>query len=131
MDLLSGYIEELKQDTYIDEFNVKDKQMMLPGIKHKWAGRQVRAKIKIKELFHKRRKLISELTDKLIAESPVTLSKPVAENKVKETESVVTINKSISNLEIVIEFLEKTDKTLSSMTFDIRNLTELMKLELQ
>jgi hypothetical protein len=55
----------------------------------------------------------------------------VAENKVKETESVVTINKSISNLEIVIEFLEKTDKTLSSMTFDIRNLTELMKLELQ
>ena len=82
-------------------------------------------------MFHKRRKLISELTDKLIAESPVTLSKPVAENKVKETESVVTINKSISNLEIVIEFLEKTDKTLSSMTFDIRNLTELMKLELQ
>ena len=131
MDLLSDYIDELIQDAHIDELNIRDKQMMLPGIKHKWAGRQVRAKIKLSDLYRNRKRVISQLTDKLLEESPITLSKPVAENKVKGTSSVVEIDTQIQQIKLIIEFLEKTDRTLSSMTFDIRNLTEIMKLELQ
>ena len=39
--------------------------------------------------------------------------------------------RNIQEISVVIEFLEKTERTLSSMTFDIKNLTEIMKLELQ
>tara|TARA_B100000579_G_scaffold384803_1_gene355489 strand:+ start:136 stop:531 length:396 start_codon:yes stop_codon:yes gene_type:complete len=131
MELLDAYITELTQDTHLDEFNVRDMQLKLPGIKHKWAGRQVRAKIQLTTLKSDRFKLINKLIDKLIQESPVTLSRPTAQTKVLKHESIVSIDKQIEELGHVITFLEKTDKTLSSMTFDIRNLTEIMKLETQ
>ena len=34
-------------------------------------------------------------------------------------------------LKLVVEFLEKTEKTLSSITFDIKNIVEIIKLETQ
>lgn len=131
MDTLSKFIEELTQDVYIDEFNVREKQMMLPGIKHKWAGRQVRAKFELRSLYAKKNKMIDEYTDKLIQESPVKLSRPVAESRVRDLDAVKQIDEQIGEKELVIEFLEKTDRTLSSMTFDIKNLCDIMKLEMQ
>lgn len=129
MELLNKYIEELTQDTHLDEFNVRDMQLKLPGIKHKWAGRQVRAKIELSQMKSSRWKVINKLTDKLVEESPVTISRPTAQQKVLKHESVIEIDRKIEELDHVVTFLEKTDKTLSSMTFDIRNLVEIMKLE--
>ena len=131
MDILSEYIKELTEDTYLDEFTVREKQMKLPGIKHKWAGRLMRSKMKLSELFSMRRKTITDLADKLIKESPVTISQPTAEAKVKTLDIIATVDKNIEEIKLVIEFLEKTERTLSSMTFDIKNITEIMKLELQ
>ena len=131
MDTLTKYIEELTQDVYIDEFNVRDKQMMLPGIKHKWAGRQIRCKLEVRDLIHKRKKIIDITVRKIIEESPVKLSIPVAENRVKDMDVIRDINKQIGEKELLIEFLEKTDKTLNSMTWDIKNICDIMKLELQ
>lgn len=131
MELLNKYIEELTQDTHMDEFNVRDVQLKLPGIKHKWAGRQIRAKIELSSLKNKRFRHINSLTDSLVEASPVTISRPTAQKKVLTHESIVEMDLKIQELEHIINFLEKTDKTLSSMTFDIRNLTEIMKLETQ
>lgn len=131
MELLNKYIEELTQDTHMDEFNVRDVQLKLPGIKHKWAGRQIRAKIELSSLKNKRFRYINSLTDSLVEASPVTISRPTAQKKVLTHESIVEMDLKIQELEHIINFLEKTDKTLSSMTFDIRNLTEIMKLETQ
>tara|TARA_R110002050_G_scaffold6130_7_gene25979 strand:- start:9998 stop:10372 length:375 start_codon:yes stop_codon:yes gene_type:complete len=124
-------MEELTEDTYLDEFTVRDKQMKLPGIKHKWTGRLIRSKISLTDLFAKRRKVINQLADKLVKESPVTISRPTAETKIKTLDAIVTIDKDIEEMKHIIEFLEKTERILSSMTFDIRNITEIMKLELQ
>ena len=74
MDLLDKYIKELGEDTSLDEFTVRDVQMKLPAIKHKWAGRLMRLKLDNEKL--------------------------------------------------------KADRG-NSMTFDIKNLTEIMKLETQ
>ena len=131
MELLDAYIEELIQDTHLDEFNIRDMQLKLPGIKHKWAGRQVRAKIELAKLKSKRFGLIDKLVDKLIEDSPVTLSRPTAQTRVIRHEVILSIDKQMEEFSHIITFLEKTDKTLSSMTFDIRNLTEIMKLETQ
>ena len=131
MELLNRYIDELTQDTHIDEFNVRDVQLKLPGIKHKWAGRQIRAKIELASLKSKRFGHLQTLTDSLIEDSPVSLSRPTAQKKVLGHESIIEMDLKIQELEHIINFLEKTDKTLSSMTFDIRNLTEIMKLETQ
>ena len=131
MELLYKYIEELDTDTSINEFNIRDVQMKLPAIKHKWAGRQVRAKIEMSQLKGERVSLIDRMTDKLIEQSPVTITKPTAKQRVLSSDAIKQMDKKIQEYHHIIEFLEKTDKTLSSMTFDIRNLTEIMKLETQ
>ena len=129
--LLNEYLEEMKEDTALDQFTVRDVQMKLPGIKHKWAGRLIRAKIDINKLYGDRKRLINKLADKLVGASPVRLSMPVARKKVEDHEAVLEIDDKIKDCRMTQEFLEKAEKILSSMTFDIKNLTEIMKMELQ
>tara|TARA_R110002167_G_scaffold96450_9_gene255485 strand:- start:144 stop:548 length:405 start_codon:yes stop_codon:yes gene_type:complete len=131
MDLLVKYIEELTEDTALDEFTMRDVQMKLPGIKHKWTGRLMRTKMSLHDKQNDRYKRVNELANRLVEESPIKLSFPIARQKVENHDSITTIDLSIQELKLVIEFLEKTERTLNSMTFDIKNLTEIMKLELQ
>ena len=129
MDLLEEYMKELGKDTHLDEFTMRDVQMKLPGTRHKWTGRLMRAKISTGRLNADKKKLVAELATKLIEQSPVKLSVPVARQKVQEHESVLNLNLEIQDNQIIIEFLEKVERIFNSMTFDIRNLTEIMKLE--
>ena len=129
MSVLEDYLEELAKDVYIDEFSMKDVQMKLPAIKHKWAGRLIRTKVEIDESYRKRYILINELAELLVKESPVTISHALAKKKVEEHTKVKDINQHIKQLKLIVEFLEKTERTLSSITFDIKNLVEIIKLE--
>lgn len=129
MDVLDEYMKELSVDTCIDEFTMKDVQMKLPAIKHKWVGRLMRHKYEVKELRKEKELLIRELTVKLIRESPVKIAEPIAEKKVSKVDSVLKIDAKIKETYLVIEYLEKVEKIFSSMTFDIKNVTEIMKLE--
>tara|TARA_R100000808_G_scaffold13636_1_gene32891 strand:- start:2007 stop:2402 length:396 start_codon:yes stop_codon:yes gene_type:complete len=129
MDLLDQYIKELGEDTALDEFNVRDVQMKLPAIKHKWAGRLMRAKSDNSKLERKKKRVIKDLTQKLVKDSPVKLSLPIAEKKVQDLDDIQDIDEQIRDNEVVILFLEKAERILNSMTFDIKNLTEIMKLE--
>jgi hypothetical protein len=131
MEVLDRYIQEMSEDTALDEFTMKDVQMKLPGIKHKWTGRLIRSKIQKGNLSKKRQKHINKLTDKLLAESPIKVSVPIARQKVETHESITAIDDEIRECEFIIHFLEKVERILNSMTFDIKNLTEIMKLELQ
>lgn len=131
MDLLERYISELSEDVCIDEFNMKDVQMKLPAIKHKWTGRLIRTKIDIDQKYKSKYVLVEKVAQKLVEESPVTISLPHARKKAEEHVDVKAIATEIGQLRLVVEFLEKTEKTLSSITFDIKNLIEIIKIETQ
>ena len=131
MSTLDKYMEEMVQDTSVDNFNLLDIQMKLPAIKHKWAGRLIRSKIEISKLEKKKHAIVDAAVKQLIEQSPVKLSVPLARNRVEDLETVVAVKEEIVNLKLIIEFLEKVERILNSMTFDIKNLTEIMKLELQ
>ena len=126
MSTLDKYMEEIVQDTNVDNFNILDVQMRLPAIKHKWVGRLMRHKFEVKELRKQKEKLIRELTNKLVSESPVKIAEPVAEKKVSKVDSVLKIDAEIKEAYLLIEYLEKVEKIFSSMTFDIKNVTEIM-----
>ena len=42
MEQLEQYIKEMGEDVDLDEFNLKDVQLKLPALKHKWVGRLIR-----------------------------------------------------------------------------------------
>jgi len=127
--LLEDYIKELENDLKIDELILKDYQLKLPGIKHKWAGRCVRHKLELNELRKRRESLKRELVEKLQEQSPVKLTLPVAERAIEKHSEFIDIDSKIKQLELVIELLEKSEKTLSSASYDLKNIIDIIKLE--
>jgi hypothetical protein len=127
--MLEKYIEELEQDLKIDELNLKDYQLRLPAIKHKWAGRAIRLKLEIVNDIKESETLKKFLVDEIQKNAPVKLSMPAINSAVEKHTEYKNIIEKISQKKLVIELLEKTEKTLSSATYDIKNLIEIIKLE--
>jgi hypothetical protein len=127
--LLEDYIKELENDLKIDELILKDYQLKLPGIKHKWAGRCIRHKLELVAIRKKREKLKKEIVDKIQEQSPVKLAIPMVERTAEKCTEITDIDNTIKELELIIELLEKSEKTLSSTSYDIKNLVDIIKLE--
>ena len=127
--MLEKYITELDADVKIDQFNLKEVQLSLPGIKHKWSGRLVRHKIDLNDLAIKRTAKVNEIASQVEHQSPTPLPKAIIEKNVVKHQSIVELDTEIAYTRLVIEFLEKTEKTLSSMTFDISNIVKIITIE--
>lgn len=127
--LLEEYIKELENDLKIDELILKDYQLKLPGIKHKWAGRCIRHKLELVELRGKREKLKKDIVIKIQEQSPVKLATPVIERTAEKCSEITDLDNKIKEIELIIELLEKSEKTLSSTSYDIKNLVDIIKLE--
>lgn len=128
-DTLDQYNNELKEHLVLDEFNIKDAQMKLPGRKHLWVGRLMRHKQEKNNLIAKKRQLIEKLTKSIQEQSTVRLSVPAAEKVAWNTEPIKKINSEIAEHELLIEFLEKVEKIMSGISYDIKNIIEIQKLE--
>ena len=131
MPSIDEYIEEIAKDVEISELNVKDRQMMLPALKHKYAGLLIRAKVSLAKLYGERKGLIINIADKLKDKSPYELSDANAEKMAQGHEDIKAYAEKISTKKLEIELFEKAERIFSSMTFDIKNLVEIMKLEIE
>ena len=126
---LKGYISEIYNDTALTDINIKDVQLKLPGIKHKYVSRLILHKRKRNHLILKKIKLKKKIANEIKNNNVYNVSNPVAEKTAEDHNSIVSINTAISEEDLIIQLLEKTEKSLSSMTFDVKNIIELMKLE--
>ena len=129
MSLIDNYILELEKDVKLDQFSVKDCQMKLPAYKHKWVGRLMRHKYEVVKLTQQKYDTRIAVSKKIQTSTTYKISKPAAEKAANSHDNVIRINNEINELNIIIEFLEKAERILSSMTFDIKNIIEIMKLE--
>ena len=129
MNLLDQYIDEIEKDLQINEFNLKDSSMKTPARKHYWVSKLIRHKKNLLILRKHRDNVKREVTEKLIEESPVKITLPVAEKASYKHEKMKEISEKINEEELIIEFLEKTEKTFSAVGFDIKNIIEIMMME--
>ena len=127
--MLEEYIKELEEDLRIDELNLKEYQLKLPAIKHKWAGRCIRHKLEIVQLSKQSENLKKTLIEKIQENAAVKLSVPTVTAAVENHSDYRSIIEQIQQKKLIIELLEKTEKTLHSATYDVKNIVEIMKLE--
>jgi len=127
--VLDEYIKELEEDLRIDEIYLKDYTLKLPGVKHKWAGRCIRHKSELYELKFSKEKTKKILREKIIQNAPVKPSLPVLEKLLETSDEMIEIDKKINELQLVVELLEKAEKTFSSASYDLKNLIDIIKLE--
>ena len=119
----------MDQDLKVDAFNIKEVQLRLPSIKHKWTGRFIRHKLELCNVQRQRELKKKELVSKICEASPVKITEFAAEKTAESGSSLKDMDEKIQELRLVIELLEKSEKTFSSMTYDIKNMIELQKLE--
>jgi len=127
--VLNEYIKELENDLKIDELYLKDYTLKLPGIKHKWAGRCIRHKSELYDIKNQKDKLKKALKERILENSAVKPSLPVLDKLVENADELKEFDRRINELALVVELLEKTEKTLSSASFDLKNLIDIIKLE--
>lgn len=130
MDLFHKFQEEIKDDLQIDQINLMDRQLRAPALKHKWIARLIEQK-RIKNRLEKRKKELKENVLKQLESGGIPTGVPKAsiKEKVEASDTIKKINEEIEDVDLLIEYLEKVEKVFSSITYDIRNITEISKLE--
>ena len=129
MELLEKYVKEISEDLKIDEFNMKEVAMRLPARKHYWVAVLIRHKKRLLDLENEKSKFREDITKEVNTKSPVKLSPSSTSVAVESSEKMKLINNQIAEEKILIEFLEKTEKVLSSASFDLKSAVEISKLE--
>ncbi len=129
MKLLDQYIDEIEKDLQINEFNLKESSMKTPARKHYWVSKLINHKKNLYKLQKERNEIKKSIVNQIIKESPVKVTVPIAEKASYNHEKMVEINEKIKQEELLVEFLEKTEKTFSAVGFDIKNIIEIMKME--
>ena len=129
MKLLEQYIKEMGVDVEFDEFSLKETQLKLPALKHKWVGRLVRHKGELATLQSSRDNTLKQIAGEIIDTATYQVTLPTAQKAAEKHKNIKNIDENIKEMKLVIDFLEKGEKIFSSMSFDIKNITEIMKLE--
>ncbi len=129
MQLLKKYMEDIGQDLVLNDLNLKEQQQRLPARKHFWVGRLIEAKIRRNELIATKSKLKKDLVKKVIEDSPVRINQTSAEAATEKYESVTKLNKDIREQDTIIEYLEKVEKILGNMHWEIKNVIDMNKME--
>ena len=122
-------MEEIGEDLVLNDLNLKQQQQRLPARKHFWVGRLVEAKIKRNDLIAEKRNLKKDLVKKVIEDSPIRINQTSAEAATEKYESVTKLNKDIKEQDTIIEYLEKVEKILGNMHWEIKNVIDMNKME--
>ena len=129
MEILERYITEIEEDLKIDQFNIKEASLKSPGRKHFWVSRLINHKRNLQSLENKKLDLKKQIMDQIHDQSPVKLSTYTVDKTSDDSGMIREIQVKINEEKLIIEFLEKTEKIFSSLTYDIKNIIEIMKLE--
>lgn len=129
MEILEKYIKEIEEDLKIDEFTIKEASLKSPGKKHFWVSRLIQHKRNLLKLEQEKTQLKKKIMKEVQYQSPVKLSNVTLDKSADDSELIKKLSDKIDEEKLIIEFLEKTEKTFSSLTYDIKNIVEVMKLE--
>ena len=129
VNIIDQYAKEIQEELKVDEFNIKEVSMKTPGRKHHWVTKLINHKKRLIDLKAERFNLKKEIAKQIIQQSPVKITLPLAEKTVYQHERMVELQTRIDEQELAVEFLEKVEKTFSSLSFDIKNIVEIMKME--
>ena len=130
-EIIEQYTIESSIDTNIDRLNVTEVQEKLVNNKHKWSARLINHKIKLNKYRNQRFTILEEKIQEYQNTQPVMVNKSIAEKAVSKKKDMRVIDNKIENEILIIQHVENIYKNISFATNDIKNLVELMKLEMQ
>ena len=121
--------EELEKDLEINEMELKEKSLQSPGLKAKWI------QIYYEELDYQEKleEAKTKLRTKYINQYGESPDQPkfMIERKADESQEIKKIEKALKEQQKVVRYLADVNKNIwSGFNFEIKNITELLKLEM-
>jgi hypothetical protein len=129
MSIMERYIEEIKQDLIVNDFNIKEVQLRLPSRKHFWVARLIDAKIKRNNLLRDKKSLKKDISKRIVELSPIKMTSVTADIAAESSKEIEDINDQIREFDYIIEYLEKVEKIFASMHWEIRNIIQINQSE--
>lgn len=129
LNKLDKYIKEYDDDVSYDRVSLEDVNLKMPATKAKWIARYINAKKEYNELQDILANAIEKVVEIIKKESPVGITTQLAEKGAEKHELVKKIRKELRNQHLLIEFLEKTEKSIHTVTYDIKNSIDIIKSE--
>jgi hypothetical protein len=127
--LFEQYQKRLEEQTKLDDLNLKEAQLKLPGYKHYWAGLIIKHKRDLAHLKQQKEAKKEELVEKIKTTEDVELSRLAIANKVNVLPEIKAFDNEIEAMEQLILYVEKAEQILKGMSFDIKNIIDIQKLE--
>lgn len=130
-DTLQKYIQEISEELKVDAFNIKSVQMRMASRKHFWVARLVNTKIELNKLKARKKAIKHSMVQQILDNAPVKMSITAAQNAADNTPNILKLTEEIEEREVIIEYLEKVEKIMSSMHWEIKNIVDLQQMEMQ
>lgn len=128
--IFDKYNAEITEELDLSDFNIKDIQMRLPAIKHKWVSRMIQQKIELNKLKKMKLEAIDAVSQTLRKTNNVLLSDSALAKQAEKNDTIQRIILKMEECELLIEYLEKVERLCNGTTYDIKNLVDIKKLEL-
>lgn len=129
ISLFEKYEQEIKKYVTVDEFNMKQVQMDLPAIRHYWVGRLMFHKQEIIKLKKLRKQAQIKITEKMQDESPVGITHKTACIASDNHPVILKIDEQVAENELLVEYLTKIEANFRSLSYDLKNLIEIVRME--
>lgn len=113
----------------INILTLGDKLNQVPGEKSYWANELSKTEQALRSLELKKKKLIRELSKKLLDNSPVKLNKSTFD-KIEESENVEELNEQIEDMKLTVKQLERIYETIKYSAKDFENILKFHQLEM-
>jgi hypothetical protein len=132
MSNILKYNEELQKDMHIDELNLSQVALSLPAIKHKWVSRLILTKSQIFKLEKRKKDYKDSIVNKIKNDtnklSLIAIDISINENE-EYKKSLLKTDEEIEELKLIVLYLEKVENIFKNMTYDLKNIIDLNKLE--
>jgi len=115
--------------TDINVMTLGDKLNQVPGEKSYWANELSKVEQSLRGLEMKKKKLVKNLSKKLLDNSPVKLNKSTFD-KIEESESVEELTDEIEDMKLTVKQLERIYETIKYSAKDFENILKFHQLEM-
>lgn len=130
-DILAQYIKELKEDTTLTQFNLKEKALMCSSIWSKWLSYLYKEKENLSRISDTKQKILHNKISNNNANNTSVLRLKSEDKLAENDETLKKLNDLYKKTQTNIDFIERALNILQNFTFSIKNSIEILKLNFE
>lgn len=123
---LNNYINEFDDDVKLNLTNVKDKSLMITSIQSKWIRYYFTEKTLNQKLKDAKVEYSKQFANKVDFKQTPSIFNQKSDVDIKLTK----LNNEIRTSEMCLDFIEKSMAVLDKFNFQVKNIIDLVKLEI-